>query len=100
MEERGIIAEYIALTNKALTLPDNAGEKACDELATRIATLLSPVIAEYLGSENLGNWDEADPLLERLIRSYDEETLSPLQAKLSRLAEKGIRNNIESLTIN
>ncbi|HJI80373.1 MAG TPA: MerR family DNA-binding transcriptional regulator [Eggerthellaceae bacterium] len=100
MEERGIMAEYIALTNKALTLPDNAGEKACAELATRIATLLSPVIAEYLGSDNLGNWDEADPLLERLIRSYDEETLSPLQAKLSRLAEKGIRNNIESLTIN
>ena len=100
MEERGIMAEYIALTNKALTLPDNAGEKACAELATRIAALLSPVIAEYLGSENLGNWDEADPLLERLIRSYDEETLSPLQAKLSRLAEKSIRDNVESLTRN
>lgn len=100
MEERGIMAEYIALTNKALTLPDNAGEKACAELATRIAALLSPVIAEYLGNENLGNWDEADPLLERLIRSYDEETLSPLQAKLSRLAEKSIRDNVESLTRN
>lgn len=100
MEERGIMAEYIALINKALTLPDNAGEKACAELATRIAALLSPVIAEYLGNENLGNWDEADPLLERLIRSYDEETLSPLQAKLSRLAEKSIRDNVESLTRN
>lgn len=100
MEERGIMTEYIALTNEALTLPDNAGEKACSELATRITTLLSPVIAEYLGSGSLGNWDEADPLLERLIRSYDAETLSPLQAKLSRLAEKGIRDNVESLTRN
>lgn len=100
MEEHGIMSDYIALTNEALTLPDNAGEKACAELATRIAALLSPVIAEYLGSENLRNWDEADPALERLIRSYDEETLSPLQAKLSRLAEKSIRDNVESLTKN
>lgn len=100
MEERGIMSDYIALTNEALTLPDNAGEKACAELATRIAALLSPVIVEYLESVNLGGWDEADPLLEQLIRSYDEETLSPLQAKLSRLAEKSIRDNVESLTKN
>lgn len=100
MEERGIMAEYVALTNEALALPDDAGEEACAELAGRVSDLLSPVVAEYLGGGSLGDWDEADPLLERLIRSYDEETLSPLQAKLSRLAEKGIRDSVESLAKN
>lgn len=100
MEERGIMAEYVALTNEALALPDDAGEEACAELAGRVSDLLSPVVAEYLGGGSPGNWDEADPLLERLIRSYDEETLSPLQAKLSRLAEKGIHDSVESLAKN
>lgn len=101
MEERGIMAEYVALTNEALALPDDAGEEACAKLARRVADLLSPVVAEYLGSGGrLEDWDEADPLLEQLVRSYDEETLSPLQARLSRLAEKTIRSKVENSTEN
>lgn len=59
--------------------------------------MLSPVVAEYLGRGSLGDWDEADPALERLIRSYDDETLSPVQTRLSRLAEKSIRERVELL---
>ncbi len=97
MEERGVMAEYVALTNEALALPADAGEEACAKLAGRASDLLSPVVAEYLGGGSLGDWDEADPLLERLIRSYDDETLSPIQVRLSRLAEKSIREKVEGL---
>lgn len=100
MEERGVMEEYVALTNEALALPDDTGEDECAKLAERAADLLSPVVVEYLGSGSLGDWDEADPTLERLIRSYDEETLSPQQAKLSRLVEKSIRDNVERLAKN
>lgn len=98
MEERGVMEEYVALANEALALPDDTGEDECADLAERVADLLSPVVAEYLGHGSLGDWDEADPALERLIRSYDEETLSPVQARLSRLAEKSIRERVESMS--
>lgn len=91
MEERCITGEYVALTNEALVLPDDAGEDACSKLASRIADLLSPVLAEYLDGGRLEEWDETDPALERLIRLYDEETLSPIQARVSQLAESKIR---------
>ena len=97
MEERCITGEYVALTNEALALPDDAGEDACSELASRIADLLSPVLAEYLDGGSLEEWDETDPVLERLIRSYDEETLSPTQARGSRLAEAEIRARLGTL---
>lgn len=97
MEERGVMEEYVALVNEALALPDDAGEDECAKLAERLADVLSPVVAEYLERGSLGDWDEADPLLERLIRSYDDETLSPVQARLSRLAEKSIRERVELL---
>lgn len=73
------------------------GENACSELASRIADLLSPVLAEYLDGGRLEEWDETDPVLERLIRSYDEETLSPIQARVSRLAEAEIRARLGTL---
>lgn len=97
MEERGVMEEYVALVNEVLALPDDAGEDECAKLAERLADVLSPVVAEYLGRGSLGDWDEADPALERLIRSYDDETLSPVQARLSRLAEKSIRERVELL---
>lgn len=97
MEERGVMEEYVALVNEVLALPDDAGEDECAKLAERLTDVLSPVVAEYLGRGSLGDWDEADPALERLIRSYDDETLSPVQARLSRLAEKSIRERVELL---
>lgn len=97
MEERGVMAEYIALANEALALSDDAGDQICSELANRVSDLLSPVVADYLASGGHGNWDEADPALERLIRSYDEETLNALQAKLSRASEERIRETVELL---
>lgn len=97
MEERGVMAEYIALANEALALSDDAGEQKCSELAKRVSDLLSPVVADYLASGGHGNWDEADPALERLIRSYDEETLNALQTKLSRVTEERIRETVELL---
>ena len=98
MEERGVMGEYVALVNETLALPIDAGEDECAKVAERLADLLSPVVAEYLGRGGLGDWDEADPLLERLIRSYDDETLSPIQATLSRLAEKSIRERVENMS--
>lgn len=97
MEERGVMAEYITLTNEALALPDDAGEQKCSELANRVSDLLSPVVADYLAIGGHGNWDEADPALERLIRSYAEETLNALQTKLSRASEERIRETVELL---
>lgn len=97
MEERGVMEEYVALVNEVLALPDDAGEDECAKLAERLTDVLSPVVAEYLGRGSLGDWDEADPALERLIRSYDDETLSPVQTRLSRLAEKSIRERVELL---
>ena len=98
MEERGVMARYISLINEAQALPCDVGEKECSELAKRVAELLSPVVTEYLeNSDHDEDWDDADPRLERLIRSYDAKTLTPSQAKLSLTAEERIREMVEGL---
>lgn len=97
LEERGAMGEYVRLLNEALSLPDDAGEDGCSELADRIAGLLSPVVAEYLGNGGTGEVSRTDPLLEQLVRAYDDETLSPLQARLFQLAERRVRERVGEL---